>query len=77
MADVVRCVESFGMRSKDGSRRMVHAGTDLPADDEAVKQCPERFIPIDEWVERFTPVEQATAAPGEKRSTRRQASPKE
>jgi hypothetical protein len=45
--------------------RVVQRGAILAADDDAVKRAPFAFRPVEQVVE------QATAAPGEKRSTRR------
>jgi hypothetical protein len=47
----------------------VHVGDRLSADDPAVKACPAYFAA--EKAAADAPVEQATAAPGEKRSTSR------
>jgi len=62
-----------------GARGMVHKGTHWSADDPVVKTNPELFSDDPRWGLNYSvepegydaPVEQATAAPGEKRNTRR------
>lgn len=62
----VRAKESFsGQRGKENTVVVVHKGDFLPDDAEAVKLFPEFFETIEEFVR--PQVEQATAAPGEKR----------
>ena len=57
MATAVRATTSFGTTVK-GEEHVVHAGDVLPADHPAAKEHPELFE---------VPIEQATAAPGERR----------
>jgi hypothetical protein len=63
-------------------RAQVWKGSHWPADDPIVKAYPDRFSPDPRFGLQYTrepegwdapPVEQATAAPGEKRTTRRQS----
>lgn len=60
----------------------VQEGESYPEDAPVVKEFPQNFLTPDEWAEQKAkkrvmfgpgPVEQATAAPGEKRQTRRPA----
>lgn len=72
----------------DGTRVWVHVGQHWPADDPIVRKYPRMFTedpaaglsfssspPAEDRAE--APVEQATAAPGEKRATRRARKPAE
>jgi hypothetical protein len=63
-----------------GGRAQVWKGSHWPKNDPVVKQYPDRFSPDPRYGLQYTqepegwdepPVEQATAAPGEKRQTRR------
>ncbi len=73
---IVRAVQTATVAPVDGDLHVnVHEGTFWPADDPVVKAYPSLFT-NDLWPGlSFTraprPVEQATAAPGEKRTTRR------
>jgi hypothetical protein len=60
MAKLVKAITPFATRE-----RMVHSGEVFAANDPIVKGREALFGPVDESVE------QATAAPGEKRTTRR------
>ena len=66
--------------SFEGAQTVVHKGSHWAATDPLVAQYPHLFSPDPRYGMRYTvepdgygdaPVEQATAAPGEKRSTRR------
>ena len=58
-AKLVRAVSNFACEA-DGVERLVHAGEVLRANDPVVRKRPELF-------EETTPIEQTTAAPGERR----------
>ena len=62
--------------SIDGGVIYIHAGDLIEADHPAVKKWPHCFGPIElrHPVKREPPVEQATAAPGEKRTWKRGSS---
>ena len=71
-----------GVTTVDGARVNFTAGEAWDADDPVVRARPELFSDEPQWVRRTSgglvvtqraDVEQATAAPGEKRSTRRPA----
>lgn len=70
---------TFRHVSPDGVGGMVHKGTHWPADDPVVQAHPEAFSPDPRYGLSYSqqpqgwddpPVEQATAAPGERRMTR-------
>jgi hypothetical protein len=64
------CVQSFGYFTEDGAIDHVHVGEIVPAGHPVMKGRDWAFQPLDQWGSgRFDPpaVEQATAAPGEKR----------
>jgi hypothetical protein len=85
--DVVYAIESASMSTPDGGSVLVRKGTHWPADDPLVRANPQWFAPDPRyglsWTgsapaemaeapgTRSAPVEQVTAAPGEKRTTRR------
>lgn len=80
MIDAVFATQDFPCETHLGARVMVHKGSHWPADDPLVTRYPDRFSPDPRWGLQYTqeprgwddpPVEQATAAPGEKRQTRR------
>lgn len=63
-----------------GTRQMIREGTSYPDDHPVVKARPELFESADDYLARnrrptntadLRPVERATAAPGEKRATKR------
>ncbi len=59
--------------------RMTTVGKNYDDDDPLVIAAPFAFVPLDEWLEQgydSRPVEQATAAPGEKRRVRKPAAKK-
>lgn len=69
----LRCREPFAA-DMDGVQRVVPAGTLLDSSDPIVKGRENLFEPVDTFMARQSPdVEQATAAPGEKRSVGRPA----
>lgn len=70
MAKVV-CKEVAHVGTKSGRVTTV-AGRVYDSSDAVVKAVPALFVPIDEWVERFT-VEKTTAAPGEARDVKKPA----
>lgn len=69
---VLRCIEPFAFSDK-GVERVVRAGDLVDEKDPLVKGREQWFESVDANVGRMTDrsVEQATAAPGEKRSSRR------
>lgn len=81
--DVVYAIESAAMSTPDGGSVLVRKGTHWPADDPLVRANPQWFADDPRYglswsgpppAEMATPpVEQATAAPGEQRMTRRRA----
>jgi hypothetical protein len=72
----LRCKEPFAADIK-GVPRVVPAGALVDSNDPVVKGREHLFEPVDAFMERRTAdVEQATAAPGEKRSIAKKAAPK-
>ncbi len=73
---VLRCIEPFAFSDK-GVERVVRAGDLVDDKDPLVKGRERWFETVDANVGRMTDrsVEQATAAPGEKRTTARKAAP--
>jgi len=80
--DVVYAKYSTQVVTPDGGRWSVQGGQHWPADDPVVKAAQDVFSPDARYGVSYSvappeladpPVEQATAAPGEKRSTRRGA----
>lgn len=72
----MRCVAAFAAY-RNGAPVIVNVGEVLPDDDEVIKGREGLFEPLDAHLARRSGVEQATAAPGEKRSvTARRASRK-
>jgi hypothetical protein len=78
--DVVYAKYSGQVETPDGGRHSVFGGQHWPADDPVVKANPAMFAPDARYGMSYStpppemaepPVEQATAAPGEKRNTRR------
>lgn len=79
--DVVYAKQSAQVMTPDGGRHMVYGGQHWPADDPVVLASPAGlFTPDARYGLAYStpppemadaPVEQATAAPGEKRNTRR------
>lgn len=60
-----RCIEAFSGTNPDGSPNGCNVGDLLPEDHPLVKGNPDWFVPVDRgWRPE---IEQATAAPGEKR----------
>lgn len=73
----LRCKESFAA-DVNGVQRVVTAGQLLDSADPIVKGRDSLFEPVETYIQRNTPpVEQATAAPGEKRAVKRAATPKD
>ena len=80
--NVVYATETASMTTPDGSSVLVRKGTHWPADDPLVAANPQWFAPDPRDGRSWAgpppaemsqpPVEQATAAPGEQRATRRQ-----
>ena len=67
-ADAVLEAKTSFTATVDGARLDIHVGDRIDADHPAVRQWPEHFGPL--TIQHRTPggvVEQATAAPGEKR----------
>lgn len=50
---------------------VVHEGRVFRDDDPVVVEFPTMFVDVDEWLRVDAPVEQATAAPGERKRVRR------
>lgn len=82
MIEHVFATADFPAQSANGGRVMVRKGTHWPADDPVVKEHPGAFSADPRWGLQYSeepqgwddpPIEQATAAPGEKRTTRRQS----
>lgn len=80
MIEVVYATADFPATTPEGGRAQVWKGSHWPADDPIVKAFPTHFTADPRYGLQFTkqpsgwedpPVEQATAAPGEKRQTRR------
>lgn len=78
--DVVYARATSMVTTPDGGRHVVQGGQHWPADDPVVRANPGLFSPDARYGVSFSvappelsepPVEQATAAPGEKRATRR------
>jgi hypothetical protein len=78
--DVVYAVETAQIPTEECGVVLVHKGEHWPSDDPAVKASPSLFSTDPRYGLRYSaeplgyndpPVEQATAAPGEKRSVRR------
>lgn len=78
--DVVYARGTSVVTTPDGGRHTVQGGQHWPADDPVVRANPGLFSPDPRYGVSFSvapaelsepPVEQATAAPGEKRATRR------
>lgn len=65
----LRCIEPFTYIDAAGIPRSLSAGDLVDDKNPAVKLAPFRFEPVEVTVARS--VEQATAAPGEKRATRK------
>lgn len=78
----LRCKKAFAA-AVDGRQVVTREGDPVPAGSDLVKRFPGFFEGLDEFAERESarragsvraaPVEQATAAPGERRTTRREA----
>jgi hypothetical protein len=79
--DVVYAIETASMTTPDGGSVLVRKGSHWPADDPLVKANPQWFAADPRYGLSWSgpppaemsqpPVEQATAAPGEQRTTRR------
>jgi hypothetical protein len=78
--DVVYAVETAQIPTEECGVVLVHKGEHWPADDPAVKASPSLFSADPRYGLRYSaeppgyndpPVEQATAAPGERRNVRR------
>lgn len=89
MSELLRCRAAF-YKNLDGKRVLVKSGDIVYADDPVVKGSEKHFVPVEQFAKIFgkrpaarraAPVEQATADPGEVRTTKRPrkpvASPKE
>ena len=70
MAHLV-CTESFVVWDRNGTPHSVSSGQVIDDKDWRVKGREFRFEPVDTTVERHRDVEQATRAPGEKRTVAR------
>lgn len=75
---VKRCKAAFAVMGKAGSPRMLNPGALVDADDQIVKDHPDQFEDVETYVSDRTAgtVEQATAAPGEKRGRTKPAGTK-
>ena len=80
MIEHVFAVSDFPVNNEDGGSLQVWKGSHWAADDPVVRRYPDRFTTDPRYGLNFTvppvgyddpPVEQATAAPGEKRNVRR------
>lgn len=80
MIDAVFATADFPATAPNGQRVMVRKGSHWPVDDPIVATHRGNFSPDPRWGLQYTqepagwddpPVEQATAAPGERRSIRR------
>jgi hypothetical protein len=80
MIEHVFATADFPAETEAGARVMVRKGSHWPVDDPLVKRYPEAFSSDPRWGLQFSrepsgwddpPVEQATAAPGERRNVRR------
>jgi hypothetical protein len=70
--EMMRAVTSFVAAAKKGEiSRRVNEGDVLPENDPVVKVAPNLFMRQEDYLNRVNPVEQATAAPGEMRVTKR------
>jgi hypothetical protein len=70
---VLRCLASFAFTETDGGDRVYAAGDLVDSNDPAVKGREDLFEPVEATIGRYTNrrvVEQATAAPGEKRAAK-------
>lgn len=82
MIEHVFATQDFPVETAQGGRAMVWKGSHWPTTDPVVRRFPDRFSADPRWGLQYTeepqgwddpPVEQVTAAPGEKRTTRRTA----
>lgn len=80
MIEHVFATHDFPFETDLGARIMVRKGSHWPVDDPLVRKHPDRFSNDPRWGLSYTqeprgwddpPVEQVTAAPGERRATRR------
>lgn len=80
MIEAVYATATFPADMPGGGRVMVHKGTHWPAGDPVVEAYPANFSVDPRWGLQYSrepdgwdapPVEQATAAPGERRNVRR------
>ena len=62
-----RCIEAFAGTNPDGSPNGCKVGDVLPEDHPLVRGNPNWFVSVDDGYAPRPEVEQATAAPGEKR----------
>ena len=67
---VLRCTAPFAYMVGN-TPRVLRAGDVVDADDPCVKGREDKFEPVEVAAERYRVVEQATAAPGEKRTRSR------
>jgi hypothetical protein len=81
MIEHVFATADFPAQTANGARVMVRKGSHWPVGDPVVKQHPDAFSSDPRYGLQYSeeptgwdapPIEQATAAPGEKRTTRRQ-----
>ena len=73
---IMRCVEAFAYSEANGVERVLTPGCLVESDDPAVKRAPQYFEPAELNAAQSTEraIEQATAAPSEKRPrTRKKA----
>lgn len=80
MIETVYAIDTFPAETPTGARAVVHKGSHWPADDPLVLKYRANFSPDPRYGLQYTeepagwddpPVEQATAAPGERRQVRR------
>lgn len=79
MIKAVYATETVRITTESGAPVLVQKGSHWPADDPIVRDNPQLFSEDPRWGMVYTrppegydaPIEQATAAPGEKRNTRR------
>ena len=72
---VLRCIAPFAYSERNGVQRVLSAGDVVDSTDPAIKGRESMFEPVEVTAERVTgiAVEQATSAPGEKRSYKKKA----
>lgn len=76
MANAWRVMSTFATTDKNGTPKIYSEGDIVRGDDPAVKGRADYFMDIQMWVDRESGVEQATAAPGERRALTRSVAKK-